>query len=144
MMKKALAKMMNQDGTMPQLLKNIDEIGRTKQRDVLFLEFGARRNCRANPIREQILNWLDANQIGYWECGGYTDEFSIDSYQGQIYIDVAYDTTDPLYNRLQDFLEKADGTMKWDGTRFLCYPLAYCMRNAQHDKDKGDFENDKS
>lgn len=142
MMKKALAKMLNQDGTMPQLLRNIDDIGRAKQRDVLFLEFGARRNYKANAIREQILNWLDANEIEYCECGAYTDELSIDSYQGQIYIDVAYDTTDPLYNRLQDFLENADGTMKWDGTRFYCFPLAYCMQNAHHDNAKAGLEDD--
>ncbi|MBA5606789.1 hypothetical protein H3H36_15640 [Duganella sp. FT3S] len=119
---------------MPQLLQNIDEIGREKQRDVLFLEFTDRKQPYAsNPEREEILAWFDANGIGYMACGGYTNEERMESYRGQVYIDVPYDVGDPAYKQLEAFLENADGSMRWEGTRFICYPLDYCMRNAHHD-----------
>lgn len=119
---------------MPQILQNIDEIGRDRQRDVLFLEFAsATVHYALNPVREQILAWFDANGITYCECGGYTSELRTDPYRGQVYIDVPYDVNDPAYMQLEAFLENADGSMRWDGTRFICYPLDYCMRNAHHD-----------
>lgn len=119
---------------MPQLLQNIDQIGRAKQRDVLFLEFSSTAAPYAsNPVREKILTWFDANGIVYAECGGYTSEMRSEPYRGQIYIDVPYDVSDPVYMQLEAFLENADGSMRWDGTRFVCYPLEYCMRNARHD-----------
>lgn len=119
---------------MPQLLKNIDEIGRAKRRDVLFLDFTDRQPPYAsNPVRAKILAWFDASGIAYVECGGYTSEDQMESYRGQVYIDVPYDLRDPAYKQLEEFLEYADGSMRWDGTRFICYPLDYCMRNAHHD-----------
>jgi hypothetical protein len=120
---------------MPQLLQNIDEIGRAKQRDVLFLAFTNHKIPYAsNPVREEILAWFDANGIAYVECGGYTSELREESYRGQVYIDVPYDVSDPAYKQLEAFLENADGSMRWDGTCFICYPLDYCMRNAHHDE----------
>jgi hypothetical protein len=119
---------------MPQLLQNIDEIGRAKQRDVLFLAFSnTAAPYTSNPVREKILTWLDANGIGYAECGGYAGEVRQESYRGQIYIDVPYGVGDLAYMQLETYLENADGSMRWDGTRFICYPLDYCMRNANHD-----------
>lgn len=119
---------------MPQLLHNIDEIGRAKQRDVLFLEFSnSAAGYELNPVREKILTWFDANGIVYAECGGYTSEVREESYRGQVYIDVPYNVSDPAYKQLEAFLENADGSMRWEGTRFICYPLDYCLRNAHHD-----------
>jgi len=119
---------------MPQLIENIDQIGRAKQRDVLFLEFtNSTARYESNPVREKILAWFDANGIVYEECGAYTSELREESYRGQVYIDVPYDVGDPAYMRLEAYLENADGSMRWDGTRFICYPLEYCMRNAHHD-----------
>ncbi|GJJ02778.1 hypothetical protein RugamoR64_33160 [Duganella rhizosphaerae] len=70
---------------MPQLLQNIDEIGRAKQRDVLFLEFSnSMGRYELNPVREKILTWFDANGIVYAECGGYASEVRAEPYRGQI------------------------------------------------------------
>ena len=119
---------------MPQLLQHIDQIGRAQQRDVLFLEFsGSSGHYASNPQRENILAWLDQNGITYRECGGYASETRMESYRGQVYIDVPYDVDDPAYLQLEAYLENDDGTMRLEGVRFSCYPLDYCMKNAHHD-----------
>jgi hypothetical protein len=123
---------------MPQLLEHIDAIARKKQRDVLTVEFhsfqeGYRADYRFNPARKIIIDWLDANAIGYEECAEYANEKQIDSYRGQIYIDVSYETVNPLYLKLQAFLENPDETMRFDTAWFRGYRLEYCMKNAHHD-----------
>lgn len=120
---------------MPQFLQNIDQIGRAQQRDVLGLEFsGFQGHYAANPMREKILAWLEHKGIAYMECGGYTSETRMESYRGQIYIDLPYDVADPAYLELEAYLEDADGSMRWQGVRFTLYTLGYCMKNAHHDE----------
>ncbi|MBB5371074.1 MULTISPECIES: hypothetical protein [unclassified Janthinobacterium] len=119
---------------MPQFLQNIDQIARAKQRDVLCLEFFSHvGDYSANPMREKILAWLDQKVIAYRECGGYASETRMESYRGQIYIDLPYDLQDPVYLALEAYLEDADSTMRWEGVRFTLYTLGYCMKNAHHD-----------
>jgi hypothetical protein len=123
---------------MPQLIEHIDAIARQKQRDVLTVEFhnfetDYTANYRFNPARKIIIDWLDANGIGYEECGAYANEERIDRYRGQIYIDVPFEVNDPVYQKLEAFLENLDGTMKFDTAWFRGYRLEYCMKNAHHD-----------
>ena len=123
---------------MPQLVMHIDFIGRQKQRDVLLLEFHNREtgfmlDYTTNSSRKTILDWFDANGIPYSPCGSYASETRLDSYRGQIYIDVPFDETDPLFRKAQEFLEHSDGTMKFEGAWFCYLPLDVCMENAHHD-----------
>lgn len=55
-------------------------------------------------------------------------------YLGQIYIDVRFETSDPTYQRLCNYLEKPDGTMVFDGAKFCYYPLSEAMKNAHHNE----------
>lgn len=123
---------------MPLVIKHIDEIARAKGRDVLYVKF--HQDLRQDvdwahlPIRQQIIDWLDANNIAWQECGHMADPRLYCSYRGQIYIDVPFDESDPVYHQLQDYLENPDGSMRFDGAWFCYLPLSDAMQNAHHDE----------
>ena len=123
---------------MPQPLVHIDYIARQKQRDVLLIEFhntetGVKLDYTLNPARKKIIEWFTASDIPPYECGGYASETRLDSYRGQIYIDVPYDKTDPVFRKVETYLENPGGSMEFDGAWFCYFPLDVCMRNAHHD-----------
>ena len=130
---------------MPMLIEHIDAIARKKGRDVLFLDFPQRKNKNifdlysmdwdSLPIRQQIIAWLDQNQIGWSHCGHFADENMMGGgYQGRIYVDVPFDTKDPIYQKLSDYLETPNGKMKFKGVKFCYLPLEMAMKNAHHDE----------
>lgn len=124
---------------MPQLLKHIDQIAREKNRDVLTVEFhdrasGFKLDYRQNESRKIIIDWLVANDVPHYECGPYASETRMESYRGQIYIDIPYDKNDPLYQKVESFLENPDGTMKFDNVWFRGYSLEECLKNGHHDE----------
>lgn len=93
---------------MPMLIEYLDAIARKKGRDVLFLDFPQRKNKNifdlfnmdwdSVPIRKQIISWLDQNQIAWCMCAGVADENMMGGeYLGRIYVDVPFDTKDPIY-----------------------------------------------
>ena len=123
---------------MPQLLQHIDAIGRQKQRDVLFVVFGRSPdelevNWRRLPVRQQIIVWLNQNGVVWQECGHVASENCMMGYRGQIYIDVAFDTDLPEYQKLAAFLENEDGTPRLAGAIFCYLPLSVAMKNTHHD-----------
>ncbi|GJH13626.1 hypothetical protein CBA19CS11_32330 [Caballeronia novacaledonica] len=126
---------------MPMLLQHIDAIARAKQRDVLYLTFPPaeplaepRRSYESLDSRERIIAWLDANAVGWTMCGHVASENTMRSYAGQIYIDVPYDSEDPTYQRVQAFLEFADGSMRFEDAKFWVVSLEEAMKNAHHDE----------
>lgn len=130
---------------MPMLIEHIDAIARSKGRDVLFLDFPQEKSddpfdsffvdWDSVPIRQEVIQWLDQNQINWSICGFIADENSmIGGYFGRIYIDVPFDTTDPTYQKLSDYLETPEGEMKLKGVKFCYLPLEMAMRNAHHDE----------
>lgn len=113
---------------MPALIEHIDAIARSKQRDLLYLEFDAHAG------RAQVLAWLDLHGMPWQECGPFCDGSGMQSYRGQVYIEVPYDESLPQYRELRDYLEHADGSMRQDGVRFYAMPLSMAMRNVHHDE----------
>jgi len=129
---------------MPMLIEYIDAIARQKGRDVLFLDFLQKEiedpfdlfnvDWDCVPIRQQVIAWLNQKQIGWQICGTVADENSmVSGYQGRIYIDVPFDTTDVAYQMLADYLETPEGKMKLEGVSFRYLPLEIAMKNAHHD-----------
>jgi hypothetical protein len=129
---------------MPQLIEHIDAIARAKGRDVLFVIFHQDLRDRIAwellPVRQQIVEWLTANAIAWKPCGQVASTSFVGPYLGQIYVDVPFDTGDPTYRRLRDYLEKPDGSMALDGAAFCYLPLSEAMKNAHHD-EPGFWEN---
>ncbi len=106
---------------MPQLLQHIDAIAREKNRDVLFVHFENYEENEQNPdsYRQDVLSWLEQNDIPYEKCMGLEEEGSIDSYWGDIYIDVPFDLENEQYQILSDYLEDEEGVMKIEGVYFF-------------------------
>lgn len=122
---------------MPMVIKHIDQIARQKGRDVLYVTFhddlAQPVNWQRLAIRQQIIAFLDANDIAWQECGHVADPRFDCSYRGQIYIDVPFDDSNPTYQKLRDYLEFPDGSMRYSEARFCYLPLEAAMLNAHHD-----------
>ena len=142
---------------MPLLLEHIDAIARQKQRGVLYVEFHplaldpekgedlSERDIMAwktmpdsawqsLPIRQQLIDWLDAKGIGWRRCGHYAQVGLMMGYRGQIYIDLSFDTALPEFQALQAFLENPDGTMRYSKVFFIYCSLEKAMQNVAHDE----------
>ena len=122
------------------LLQHIDAIARAKQRAVLYLEFHPQQRASAasyrfelDVARDQFLSWLDTHRIGWQACGPFADIGRMESYRGQVYVDVPFEETLPLYCLLRDALEHPDGSMKLATVRFMVVTLDLAMINAEHD-----------
>lgn len=152
---------------MPQIIQTIDGIARAKQRDVLFLSFydraikeylktappdeedaareqwltHRRHGWETLPIRQQITDWLDAKGITWEECAPFTPGWVwLEGYCGDIYVDLPYDKTLPLYQELEAYLQYDDDRMRHEHVWFFYLPLEDAMRNAEQD-EPGYFEN---
>ncbi len=130
---------------MPQLIQHIDQIGREKQRAVLYLTFnppatdeddfwGTDVDWENDAMRRQVIAWLVEHQINYQPCDAVASENCMVSYQGQIYVDVPYDETDKQYQLVRGYLENPDGTMIFATVTFWVLPLENAMINAHHDE----------
>lgn len=129
---------------MPMLFEYIDAISRKNGRDVLFLYFPKKviddpfdlfnMDWGSVPIRQQVIAWLDANQIAWTPCGHFADENFLRGYQGWIYTDVPFDAKDPTYQKLSNYLETPEGEMKLADVKFGYLPLEMAMKNAHHDE----------
>lgn len=125
---------------MPAMIEHIDAIARKNGRDALYLEFHPqtrdeqrRYNHESDEKRDMVIAWLDEHGFKWKACGPYADLRRMDSYRGQIYLDVPFDESLPTYCELRDYLENPDGSMRHDGVRFYALPLAHAMKNAVHD-----------
>lgn len=136
---------------MPQLMQHIDAIAREKNRDVLFVHFENYEENEQNPDsnRQDVLSWLEQNDIPYEKCMGLEEESSIDSYWGDIYIDVPFDLENEQYQMLSDYLEDEHGEMKIEGVYFFVLYLetaieieAERVMGVDSDFDNADLEDD--
>lgn len=120
-------------------LQHIDAIAREKNRDVLFVHF---ENFEENdqgddPIRSIVLAWLEDHEIAYQPCMGLEQEGYVDTYSGDIYIDIPFDETDPAYQELSEYLEDDEGNMRLDGVLFFVLSLELALEiEADHLNNK--------
>lgn len=123
---------------MPQLIMSIDEIARRKQRDVIYIEFqdsssGVRLDYKENRTRQIALKWFTEYQIPFYECGGYASDIGLDSYRGQVHIDVPLTPDNPLLIKVINLLGRASKVTALPGPRICFVSLLYAMENAHHD-----------
>lgn len=110
---------------MSQLLQHIDAIAREKNRDVLFIHFEnyVEDDQGDDPIRSIVLAWLEDHEIAHQPCMGLEQEGFVDTYAGDIYVDLPLDETDPTYQKLSEYLEDDEGNMMLDGVLFFVLSL---------------------
>lgn len=134
---------------MPLLIDPIDRIAREKQRDVLFITFDyfgdyfdyenpdeifPTIDYKTWPIRKEVIEWLDKNDIGYRLCSlTYTS-----GYMGELYIDVPFEKDDEQYRLLCSYLEDELGQPKIKGVMFKYLTLELAQKNAYQDAENYD------
>ena len=122
---------------MARILKHIDQIGREKNRDVLFVQFDRKvfpkYDYKNYKNRAELLEWLDNNNISYEECFGIASDNGFEGYRGQLYIDVIFDETLDIYNLLNDHIEPQDGVFRFEGIGLWILPLSMAMKNSYMD-----------
>ena len=127
---------------MPQLIQHIDAIARAQGRDVLMIapdRHGpldeAGRIWPRSAARQALIDWLDAAGIG-WEPSGWPAQAGcMASYQGGIYVDLAYDPCAPLCAKLLDYVqEDAHLFLKWPGIRLYVCSLAWAQQFSCQDQ----------
>ncbi|MBN1970424.1 MAG: hypothetical protein JXR48_09150 [Candidatus Delongbacteria bacterium] len=148
---------------MPQVIQFIDEIGREKQRAVLYIEFYPKPESdivdsyetyeklekqvyefdyRKSKNRQFVIDWLDENKIPYYECGRFSKFGGFiklhEKYLGNLYIDIPFDRENPDYMKLEEFLENPDGTFKFKNVRFCYVALEVAMEYGDGDEDEFD------
>ena len=127
------------------LIDHIDAIARKLQRDVLCVTFTPqnseddlsnrnRYNWKEDKLRQTICNWLTEQNISWKPCQCFANEDFMSRYQGQIYLDIPYDETDPLYILVRDYLENPDGSMRYRTVGFWHLLLEQAMINVHHDE----------
>lgn len=134
---------------MPVRIEHIDAIARQKQRDVLYVVFHTPASGTPDdeevlgsddfdweklPIRQQVIDWLDAQGICWKRCGHFANECLMMGYRGQLYIDLPYDKSLSCFQALEAFLEFPDGSTRFPEATFYYLPLAIAMGNAAHDE----------
>ena len=134
---------------MPMLIEHIDAIARQKQRDVLYVMFNSPASDNQDrkeildqadmewetlPIRQQVIDWLDAQGIGWKPCGHFADVNLMMGYRGRLYIDLPFDKSLPAFQALTAFLVLPDGSMRFPEAALFYCPLDKAMENAAHDE----------
>ncbi|MCU4629405.1 MULTISPECIES: hypothetical protein [Acinetobacter] len=134
---------------MPQLLKHIDAIAREKDRDVLFVHFENYEHENADAesyhLRQNLMEWLKQRQINFAPCMGIEQPGVIESYSGDLYIDVPFDEAHPIYQMVSEHLEDAEEEMKIPGVLFFVLSLETALEieadreeflSLNHDEDE--------
>ena len=123
---------------MPVALKHIDKIAREENRDVIFINFSKEvfpsYEYREYKERNELLQWLNDNEIPYRECGPMADECGWESYRGQLYVDLPIDEENKKYQLLCEHLDGPDGTFKIKGVESWIFPLEEALKNKHHDE----------
>lgn len=89
---------------------------------------------KALPIRQQIIDWLDAQGIGWRPCGHFAAVGMMMGYRGQLYIDLPCNKSLPAFRALEAFLESPDGSTRYPEVFFIYCSLDKAMENAAHDE----------
>lgn len=132
---------------MPCLIKHIDQVAREVNRDVLLVSFETansdslsskapwhdNNNFETDVNRCMLIDWLDANNIGWMPIGDVASEYGFRSYHGNIYIDVPFDKNNPDFELLQQHLENEDDTPRNPLVKLWVYSLEDAIKNAHHD-----------
>ena len=142
------------------MIKHIDKIAREKNRDVLFIRFFPTSDDKhhnlnivqdednnftisfgGNKYINEILNWLTNEEIPWQFCfSSRCEGVLVESYNGYVYIDVPYDRNNPIFIKINNYLENPDGSVRWKNVGYYYLELSVAMENAHHDApDFDDF-----
>ena len=130
------------DKLMPLLIDHIDALAREKNRDVLFVHFEnyVEDKDLEDNARETLIAWLTENGIPFAPCMGIEDDEIINSYLGDIYIDVPFDEDNAQYQLLSEHLEDDEGNMKIEDVYFYVLSLEVALEIKADRQESLDIE----
>ena len=86
-------------------------------------------------LGKDVIAWLDANGYTWRPCGEMASDGWISmGYRGSIYLDTPFDREDPAYQKVEQYLEHPDGTLRLPKMRFWALTLDVALKNAHHDE----------
>ena len=120
-------------------IQHLDQIAREEGRDVIGITFinkgiGCANDYKGWPERIDLLEWFEENDIIAYPCADVADEGCMTAYNGQLYIDIPVDETDPDYIKIQKHLKNTDGTMRHPDVVLCHLPLEVAIANRHHDE----------
>ena len=111
---------------MIQLIRYIDEIAVRDQTNVMYITF-ARSQFNGEPerweVRSNIMQWCENESIPLYKCSGISLQEGINSYQGQLHVDIPYDLQDERFKTVDRYLENSDGSPRFAGVTFKLLTL---------------------
>jgi hypothetical protein len=123
---------------MAMTIEHIDKISRDKKRDVIFINFNKEvypsYEYQEYEERNNLIKWLNENNINYSLCGPMASENGWESYRGQLYIDVVIDDNDEQYKLICEHMDGPNGTFKIKGVESWIFPLTVALKNNHHDE----------
>lgn len=112
---------------MPLLLPYIDEIPSETRSGAVTIQFSWRGSSsltspKQDGVRQYILSWLADQKIVFQPCGPLSSSGRIEGESGEVYVDLAWNESDPKFRKLQNLLYKEDGKARVDGVQLNFYP----------------------
>ena len=118
-------------------IDHIDEIARTKLRDVAGIFFDIDKSLPINEAiakldlkRAFIVDWLNENRINWKSCFDFFDGNLDPYYKGDIYVDIPIKFSSAKFSKLLRLLENEDETSKIEGVLFKFYRYEDAVMNA--------------
>lgn len=112
---------------MPLLLPYIDDIPSESRSGAVTIQFNSHGSrpwtlTEQDGVRQYILSWLADQKIAFQPCGPLSSSGRIEGESGEVYVDLAWNESDPKFGRLQNLLYKQDGKARINGVELKFYP----------------------
>ncbi|SAL21107.1 hypothetical protein AWB68_00810 [Caballeronia choica] len=112
------------------------------ERDILCLNEAGRPTRQGSPGRENRAHfgWFVCNRsrpISWRECSLSASETTMRSYVGDVLVKVPFDESDPCYQMVHAFLERAEGAMRFEEVTFCRLRRWVYMSHRLHAEQPG-------
>jgi hypothetical protein len=124
---------------MIQLIRYIDEIAVGSGVDVMYITF-SRRQFKGEPeqwkVRSDIMAWCQKECIPLYRCAGISWQDGINSYQGQLHVDMPFNPQDERFKAVNGYLENPDGSPHFTGVTFRLLTLDKAEKSFKKYKEQ--------
>ena len=94
---------------------------------------------KQNPPHDQIVAWLDLNDIHHEHCLPFKPGWTIfEGAADDIFLNVTYEATSEKIKKLDGYFETEDGTPKFEGVRLCLLSLELARSNTPTDDEDSD------
>lgn len=87
-------------------------------------------------FRDYVIAWLEQHEIEFVPCLGLSGEDEIDSYLGDLYLDIPFDQQNNQYQLVKNYLEDEQGNMIIEHVLFFVLSLEVAEEIAKDQEEK--------